>query len=213
MGKDWHSLRKQYGKGRLYESLVDPDPIAQLEAWLAEALAARCPEPTAMVLSTTGEGYRPSSRVVLMKGLDSEGITFFSNYDSRKGRELAANPRAALLFFWPLLERQVRMEGVVSRTDAAESDTYFRSRPLESRISALASPQSREIPDRSWLERKRNSDEYRLAARQGVRPPNWGGYRLVPEYFEFWQGREDRSHDRICYEPAGKGWRIFRLAP
>ena len=213
MGTDWHSVRKQYGQGRLDESLVNPDPIAQLEAWVAEALAARCPEPTAMVLSTAGPGDKPSSRVVLMKGLDARGILFFTNYLSRKGLELAGNPVASLLFFWPGLERQVRVEGSVTRTEAAESDTYFRSRPLESRLSAIASPQSREIPDRSFLERQRSLDGHRTLAEQGTRPPHWGGYRLVPEYFEFWQGGEDRLHDRICYEPHVHGWRIFRLAP
>ncbi|MFO7616588.1 MAG: pyridoxamine 5'-phosphate oxidase [Bacteroidales bacterium] len=213
MGKDWYSLRKQYGRGRLDESLVDPNPIAQLEGWVGDALAARCPEPTAMVLSTAGSGGKPSSRALLMKGLDAGGILFFTNYESRKGLELAANPSASLLFFWPGLERQVRVEGTVFRTEPAESDAYFRSRPLESRLSAIISPQSREVPDRLWLEQKRSQEGQRAQAEQGIRPPHWGGCRLVPDYFEFWQGRADRLHDRVCYEKAGAGWRIFRLAP
>ncbi|MFA6483816.1 MAG: pyridoxal 5'-phosphate synthase, partial [Bacteroidales bacterium] len=155
MENSFHSIRKQYIRGSLDESLVNPDPLVQLHEWVSEAIRAECPEPTAMVLSTSGKNLKPSSRVVLMKGLDQDGLTFFTNYESRKGQQLADNPQAALLFFWPDLERQVRVEGFVTRIPEAESDAYFASRPEASRISAVISPQSCEIPNRKWLEDKR----------------------------------------------------------
>lgn len=210
MNKQYHSIRKQYSKGNLLEKQMDKNPLIQLDTWLNDAVKAECPEPTAMVLATVGHNLRPSSRVVLMKGLDDEGITFFTNYDSRKGQQILANPQASLLFFWPEIERQVRIEGMVTKVSEDESDLYFASRPESSRISAIISPQSREIPDRLWLATA-------VAAHTNVlinsRPANWGGYRLIPDYFEFWQGREDRLHDRIACHYIDPGWRFSRLAP
>lgn len=217
MEKSFHSIRKQYIRGILLEDQAERDPLKQMKAWLEDAFQAECPEPTAMVLSTTGHDLKPSSRVVLMKGLDDKGFTFFTNYDSPKGQHLQENPQASLLFFWPCVERQVRIEGTVSKVSEEESDAYFNSRPEASRISAIISPQSREIPNREWLESVAGTYNYahpgigQLAT--GSRPQNWGGYRLVPEYFEFWQGREDRLHDRIAYQFEDPSWRISRLAP
>jgi len=210
MEKSFHSIRKQYEKGALLENQVDINPLIQLNLWLSEAMASECQEPTAMVLSTTGTDLKPSSRVVLMKGLDETGILFFTNYESRKGQQLQVNPQSSILFFWAALERQVRIEGTVRKVSAEESDAYFASRPESSRISAIISPQSREIPNRLWLEA---AVETHKCVYSGSRPGNWGGYRLRPEYFEFWQGREDRLHDRIVYQPNEPGWRISRLAP
>ena len=230
MQNPFHSIRQQYTRGTLSEEQVDRDPVKQLELWIKEAMEAECPEPTAMILSTTGTDLRPSSRVVLMKGLDEHGITFFTNYDSRKGHQLASNPYASLLFFWPDLERQVRIEGTVERVSKMESDNYYDSRPEQSRISAAVSPQSQEISSRRWLEEEIKAQGSRLEAQvkaqgsrfkaqgkdEGVsieRPENWGGYRLILEYFEFWQGGADRLHDRIIYIRTGSEWRIARLAP
>lgn len=213
MGRELHSIRKQYSKGVLDESHVNPDPIEQMEFWVSEAIHSDCEVPTAMVLSTVGDGMRPSSRVVLMKGLDQEGITFFTNYESRKGLQLQENPQASVLFFWPELERQIRIEGTVMKVTAEESDAYFESRPDASRISAVISPQSREIPNREWLEERRRTADGGSRSAVCGRPSEWGGYRLKPDYIEFWQGREDRLHDRIAFRLEAHGWRIFRLAP
>lgn len=213
MDETWRDFRKQYGRRTLDESQVGSDPISLLEEWIAGALTAGCPEPTAMVLSTVAAEGRPSSRVVLMKGLEASGITFFTNYDSRKGFELTTNPQAALLFFWPEEERQVRVEGDVARISQGESDAYFRSRPPESRLSAIVSPQSREIPGCEWLQQQRKLKKNLTAASLGDRPGNWGGFRLHPNYFEFWQGREDRLHDRIVFQKKDAAWCISRLAP
>ncbi|HBB91224.1 MAG: pyridoxamine 5'-phosphate oxidase [Bacteroidetes bacterium GWF2_49_14] len=219
MGRELHSIRKQYAKGVLDERHVNPDPFIQMEFWVSEAIHSDCEEPTAMVLSTVGDGMRPSSRVVLMKGLDQEGITFFTNYESRKGLQLRKNPQASLLFFWSELERQIRIEGTVMKVAAEESDAYFESRPEASRISAVISPQSKEITSREWLEERRMTDDGRPTEdgfhRSSVigRPSQWGGYRLKPDYYEFWQGREDRLHDRIAFRLETHGWSIFRLAP
>lgn len=206
MNNEWHAIRNQYLKDQLVEGKIDPDPLKQFESWLHEAIEADCPEPTAMALSTVDPDGRPSSRMVLFKGFDSGGLTFFTNYESRKGTDLAGNPHASVLFFWPDLERQVRIEGLTAKVDAAISEAYFQSRPEASRISAVISPQSREITGREWLEERRQTAD-------GRRPSCWGGYRLVPDYFEFWQGREDRLHDRLVYKPGNDGWTIVRLAP
>jgi pyridoxamine 5'-phosphate oxidase len=208
-----HSIRKQYLKGALLERQMDKDPVVQLGAWLSDAIHEQCPEPTAMALSTVGQDLRPSSRMVLMKHLDEAGITFFTHYDSRKGLQIGQNPHVSLLFFWPQLERQVRIEGMASKVSETESDEYFSSRPEASRISASISPQSQQISGRDWLE-----ERWRVALKtwptEGVsRPLNWGGYRVFPDYFEFWQGRPERLHDRIAYQSQDTGWRIFRLAP
>lgn len=208
MENSFHSIRKQYERGKLRESQVDTDPLRQLGLWLSDAILAECPEPTAMILSTAGKDLKPSSRIVLMKGLDEHGITFFTNYESRKGQQLQDNPQASILFFWTELERQVRIEGTVGKVSEEESDAYFASRPEASKISAFISPQSREIPGREWLE-----EQGSRLQEEGGRPAYWGGYRFCPDYFEFWQGREDRLHDRIIYRQIESGWKISRLAP
>ncbi|HET7772499.1 MAG TPA: pyridoxamine 5'-phosphate oxidase [Burkholderiaceae bacterium] len=206
-------LRKTYSRGALDEDACAADPISQFQRWFDEALKAEIPEPNAMTLATVGEGGRPSTRVVLIKGVDARGFVWYTNYDSRKGKELAAHPYAALQFHWVELERVVRIEGRVDKVSDEESDAYFASRPLDSRIGAWASPQSQEISSRAVLVAR--------AAEYGAkfllnppRPPHWGGFRLVPDRVEFWQGRPSRLHDRILYTLNGStDWKLTRLAP
>ncbi|HNW64141.1 MAG TPA: pyridoxamine 5'-phosphate oxidase [Piscinibacter sp.] len=205
-------LRKSYERGELDESASHADPLQQFELWMQQALSAELPEPNAMTVATVGADGRPSTRVVLIKGYDARGIVWFTNYDSRKGRELAGHPFAALQFHWVELERVVRIEGRVEKVDAAESDAYFKTRPLDSRIGAWASPQSQVIESRTVLVAN--------AARYGAqfmlnppRPPHWGGYRLVPDRWEFWQGRKSRLHDRLRYRQDAGRWVRERLAP
>ena len=211
-------LRKSYERAELNEDASHADPLKQFEQWLGEAIAAQVPEPNAMTLATVGSDLRPSTRVVLIKGFDARGIVWYTNYESRKGQELAGNPFAALQFHWVELERVVRIEGLVEKVSAAESDAYFHSRPLDSRIGAWASPQSQVISGRGVLVAN--------AAKYGAqfllnppRPPHWGGYRLKPDNWQFWQGRKSRLHDRLQYrlhppsdmrEPL---WIRERLAP
>ncbi|MBX3606407.1 MAG: pyridoxamine 5'-phosphate oxidase [Piscinibacter sp.] len=205
-------LRKSYERAELDESASAADPLQQFEAWLQQAIAAEVPEPNAMTLATVGPDGRPSTRIVLIKGCDARGIVWYTNYESRKGRELAGNPQAALQFHWVELERVVRIEGRVEQVAAAESDAYYASRPLDSRIGAWASPQSQVIPSRAVLvaNAARYGAQYLL---NPPRPPHWGGYRLVPDRFEFWQGRKSRLHDRLRYRLAGGAWVRERLAP
>ena len=206
-------LRKSYERAELDESASRADPLEQFQQWLGEALAAQLPEPNAMTLATVGSDLRPSTRIVLIKGCDARGIVWYTNYESRKGQELGGNPFAALQFHWVELERVVRIEGQVEKVSEAESDAYYKSRPLDSRLGAWASPQSQVISGRSVLVAN--------AAKYGAqfllnppRPPHWGGYRLMPERWEFWQGRKSRLHDRLRYtRDAAGGWLRERLAP
>lgn len=205
-------LRKDYALATLDESQVDRDPMKQFDAWFGDALRAQVMEPTAMTLSTVDERGRPAGRIMLLKGTDERGFVFFTNYRSRKGRDLAAHPAAALTFLWKELERQVRIEGTVEKVSAEESREYYDIRPLGSRIGAWASPQSEVIENRKWLEDRWDS----LGREYGEKPPrpeHWGGYRVIPDYLEFWQGRQSRLHDRIAFTKSAAGWKIARLAP
>lgn len=211
---DIANMRKEYIGGGLFEADVDADPLRQFEKWFEQAMTAQLPEPNAMTLATATPDGQPSARTVLLKGIDASGFTFFTNYDSRKGREIAANANAALLFFWPELQRQVRIEGTVERVAEAESDAYFRSRPLGSRLGACASQQSEVIPGRDVLEARVRELLQRYPDGNVPRPPHWGGYRVRPVSIEFWQGRPDRLHDRLRYQRMQPdGWRLERLSP
>jgi pyridoxamine 5'-phosphate oxidase len=205
-------MRKNYQQAELLESSATKSPLEQFTLWLDQALKAEIPEPNAMTLATVSSSLRPSTRVVLIKGYDEQGIVWFTNYDSRKGRELAGNPFAALQFHWVELERVVRIEGRVEKISEADSDTYYHSRPVESRIGAWASPQSQTISSREWLqhELKNYADKFQ---QQPPRPPHWGGYRLVPDSWEFWQGGGARLHDRLRYIKQQDQWLMDRLAP
>jgi len=205
-------LRKDYKLASLDESDVAVSPLAQFDKWFKEALSAELPEPNAMTLATCDAQARPSARIVLIKGYDERGFVYFTNYESHKAQDLAANNRAALLFFWPELERQIRIQGRVEKISAADSDDYYRSRPLASRIGAWASPQSQVLSSRTSLEARVAAFE----AEYGDNPPrpaHWGGYRVVPQVMEFWQGRRSRLHDRIQYRLNNGVWKIERLAP
>jgi len=205
-------LRKNYTFGQLSETEVSHNPLDLFQLWFDQAVKAECPEPNSMTLATADQAGNPSARIVLLKGADQNGFTFFTNYESQKGRDLAIRPQAALLLHWHELERQVRIQGLVERVTAAESDEYFHSRPPTSRIGAWASPQSSTIPNREFLEEA----EKRFTAQFGdasPRPEHWGGYRLQPTEMEFWQGRPSRLHDRIHYKLEGSSWKIHRLAP
>jgi len=195
------------------ETDADPDPIRQFQAWFAHARQLPIKEPTAMTLATVTPGGRPSARVVLLKEASERGFTFFTNYQSRKGQELAENAFATLVFWWDIPHRQVRVEGTVQKVTAAESDDYFQTRPRGSQLSARASAQSEVVPDRRTLEGQIHAEIARFEGQGVSRPAHWGGYCVTPERIEFWQGRPDRLHDRLCYVREAEGWRIQRLAP
>jgi pyridoxamine 5'-phosphate oxidase len=205
-------LRQEYMRERLDESDAAPDPIAQFRKWFDDAVRGALPMVNAMTLASVSTAGKPSARIVLLKGVDERGFVFYTHYESRKGHELSANPRAALLFYWIELEREVRIEGTVERTTAAESDDYFETRPLGSRLAAIASPQSTVLRDRGELE-ERYSDTVKRYGDSPPRPANWGGYRVVPDALEFWQGRPNRLHDRLVYSKRADGWEIARLSP
>ena len=206
------NIRMNYEKGELTESAAKKSPFEQFQLWLQEAIDLPVAEPTAMALATANAHGKPSSRIVLLKGLDNRGFVFYTNYDSRKGQELGQQACASLLFFWQPLERQVRIEGVIEKVTDQESDDYYQSRPLGSRIGAWASAQSQPVTVTALQSRVEQ-----LTAQYGEtppRPPHWGGYRLVPDYFEFWQGRPSRLHDRLVYKPsADNAWAIERISP
>lgn len=204
-------MRAEYSGEPMADDQVDP--VALFEQWLAEAIAAQVPEPNAMAVATSTPDGRPSVRIVLLKGFDERGLVFFTGYASRKGQELTDNPRAAATMLWHPIRRQVRVEGSVERVDAAESDAYFASRPRGAQISAVASPQSEVVAGRKDLERRRGEVEARFDGTDVERPETWGGYRIALETVEFWQGRENRFHDRLRFTRTDDGWAIDRLAP
>lgn len=211
---DLGAIRTEYARAGLHEQDLDPSPLAHLDRWLKEAVAVQHPEPTAMTLATASPDGEPSARVVLLKALDERGLVFFTGYESDKGRQLMANPRACACFFWVLLERQARITGAVSRVAREESEAYFRSRPRETQLGAWASRQSTVLTGRDELEARLAEARARFGEGEVPCPPHWGGYRLAPDRVELWQGRPSRLHDRMRYVRAAEGgWRIERLSP
>ena len=206
------SLRQEYMRSGLSESDVDRDPMKQFERWFEDALRANLPLANAMTLATVGAAGKPSARVVLLKGIEGGGFVFYTNYASRKARELEAQGSACLVFLWSPLERQVRIDGTIERVSGADSDAYYKSRPLGARLSAWASPQSERVATRAVLE-SAMADAKKRYADNPPRPPHWGGYRVLPTEIEFWQGRADRLHDRLVYRDKGGSWTLERLAP
>jgi pyridoxamine 5'-phosphate oxidase len=210
---DASSLRQEYTSAGLDKADVDPDPIVQFDEWFENAVEADLYEPNAMILATATNDGKPSARTVLLKGYDERGFVFYTNYEGRKAKEIEVNPACALLFYWGELERQVRIEGRATRLSGQESDAYFASRPPGSRLGAWASEQSHPVEDRSILEERVRALQAEYEGREIPRPPFWGGYRIKPDTIEFWQGRENRLHDRIVYYRSGRGWKIVRLQP
>ena len=207
------ALRREYGDAGLDVPDLAADPVSMFRRWLADTVTAGVHEPNAMVVTSVSAGGRPSSRLVLLKAVDDRGFVFYTNYESRKGHELDAEPASALLFPWHDLQRQVRVEGRTERVSGEESEAYFASRPRPSQLGAWASPQSTEVASREDLERRYAETEARFAGSEVPLPPHWGGFRVVPDVVEFWQGRKGRMHDRLVYRRAGEGWAVVRLAP
>lgn len=208
-----NTIRRDYGQKSLDKKNAPENPFEQFEIWFSEAVAQSVFEPNAMTLTTAGKDGKPSARIVLMRGFDAEGFTFFTNYDSRKSREIRENPNVSLLFFWAELERQVRIEGAAAKVPGKISDEYFAMRPRTSQIGAWISPQSETLENREILEKKYAETAAEWEGKTIERPPNWGGFVIKPEVFEFWQGRESRLHDRLVYRKTGNDWKIERLAP
>jgi len=206
-------IRRHYSLTELSEKTVSNDPFQQFSLWMEEVIKSKSIDPSAMVLATADKNAIPNVRVVLLKGMDKEGFVFYTNYGSKKGRELIENPNASLLFFWKEFERQIRISGKVSKVSQKESEDYFYSRPYESRLAAWASNQSEVIPGRNFLEERFVEMKKKYEGKEIPLPPFWGGFKLFPNNFEFWQGRENRLHDRICYIKENKKWKIIRLAP
>jgi pyridoxamine 5'-phosphate oxidase len=206
-------IRKEYLNSSLDIESVHPNPVEQFRIWLQDAIGAGIEEPTAMLLATTGNNLQPSARMVLLKGVDENGFDFYTNYESHKGRQIAENPKVAAAFFWKELERQVRIEGEVEKLSAENSDEYFRSRPFESRLSSVVSPQSNVISSRVYLENLKDKLKEKYRGNEVPRPTHWGGYKIRPQLIEFWQGRENRLHDRLQYNFMSGKWLIERLAP
>jgi pyridoxamine 5'-phosphate oxidase len=214
MNRDIQHIRSEYNTASLSETEANSDPIKQFDTWFKEALGAEVQEPTAMTLATATTDGRPSARIVLLKGFDNNGFVFYTNYLSRKGKEISKNPLGALLFFWGSMERQVRIEGTIEKISKEESERYFHSRPKDSQIGAVISPQSQEIPGRDALEQKWHETEAKYQDKEVPKPAHWGGYILKPRLIEFWQGRPSRLHDRILYKKIdNKNWKKVRLAP
>ncbi|MCF8365086.1 MAG: pyridoxamine 5'-phosphate oxidase [Bacteroidales bacterium] len=213
MNNSYQNIREEYLRATLDENSVLKSPFDQFNKWMNEAFEAEIIHPTSMLLATAGNDGQPSCRIVLLKNMTETGFVFYTNYESRKGQQLAENPKAALTFFWMEMERQIRIEGQVEKVDQNESDVYFNSRPLESRLSAAVSPQSRIVKNRQELEKAKNDLRQKHPEGNIPRPQNWGGFILKPHYFEFWQGRESRLHDRVIFSERGSGWIVQRLAP
>lgn len=207
------SVRKEYTKSALSEEEINKNPFLQFDKWFNQVIKLQIDEPNAMTLATSDKNGIPSARIVLLKSYDDRGFSFCTNYKSRKGKDLQQNPKAALLFYWKELERQVRIDGLVEKLPTEESENYFNERPFESRIAALASLQSQILPDRKSLEEKFKALKNEYEGKYVPLPLDWGCYLVIPYRFEFWQGRENRLHDRICFEKSGNDWKIFRLSP
>ena len=210
---DISRIRRDYLLKELTENTVKQNPYEQFSIWMEEAIKANVIDPSAMILATAGKNNQPTSRVVLLKGIEVNGFVFYTNYESKKGRNLIENPNASLLFFWKEFERQIRICGKVEKVSAKQSEEYFHSRPYESQLAAWVSDQSNVIPDRGYLEKRFVEMKMKFEGKEIPLPPFWGGFKLIPDEFEFWQGRENRLHDRICYQLEKNIWKIVRLAP